>query len=116
MQLSLTNHMRRIAAMPEFKLTTKEIETAALLADGLRRIEVAGRQGVSINTVKARIDTLLFKTYARNTAQMVHVLTKRGLLMLLVVFLFSNDVDQDKHRRYSRRRLKPVPTLIRGPA
>lgn len=100
--------------MAELSFTRKEIETAGMLAAGFRRIDVAQQQGVSINTVKARIDTLLFKTYARNTAHMVHVLTKRGLLILLICLSTSNDVDGDKMRRHTRLRTRPVPTRLKG--
>lgn len=102
--------------MAEFTLTHKEIETAGLLAAGFRRIDVAQQQGVSINTIKTRIDCLLYKTFAKNTVQMVHVLTKRGMLILLVCLSTFNDGDTDKHRRHSRLRTRPAVTRIKGKA
>jgi DNA-binding CsgD family transcriptional regulator len=100
--------------MIEISLTEKELQTVGLLAHGRRRSDVAREMGVSMNTVKARINTLLYKTHARNTVQMVHVLTKRGLLALIFTISLSADIDDDKHRRHTRRRVRPVPVMVRG--
>lgn len=102
--------------MTELSITPKELQTAALLAQGRRRVDVAQEMGVSVNTIKTRIDTLLYKTFSQNSVQMVHVLTKRGLLVLAVSVSLSADLSSDAVRRSGRRRLRPVPTVMVGAA
>ncbi|MEQ8409096.1 MAG: LuxR C-terminal-related transcriptional regulator [Gammaproteobacteria bacterium] len=90
-------------------LTSKEIQTATLLANGMRRVDVAHEMGISINTVKARIDNLLFKTFSTNTVQMVHTLTKQGLLTLVVaVALSGHGVDKNRIRIPRRSNGRPA--------
>ena len=93
--------------------THKEIQTAQLLATGLRRCDVAEQMGISINTVKARIDNLLFKTLSTNTVQMVHTLTKQGLLTLVVaVALSGHGVDKNRIRVPRRSNSRPAAVYI----
>lgn len=95
-------------------LTQTDLKTALLLAQGCSRKVIAKRERISINSVKSRVDALLFKTNSFKAAEAVHKLTKQGLLALVCCLFLLSDFDDDKHRRHTRRSIRPVITLVRG--
>lgn len=67
-------------ATSRVKLTPREREMLALVADGLSNTEIAARLYLSDATVKSHINHLLAKTGARTRAQLVVYAYRNGLL------------------------------------
>lgn len=67
------------------RLTPTDLATAAMLAEGMTRKAIARQARISVNSVKTRVDTILFKTRSQNTVQAVHRLTKAGFLLALLL-------------------------------
>jgi DNA-binding CsgD family transcriptional regulator len=63
-------------------LTNREREILALLADGLGNKQIAGRLGISTNTVKTHLEMLFDKLAVSSRAEAVATGVKRGLLLL----------------------------------
>jgi len=63
-------------------LTAREREILALLADGLANKQIAGRLGISTNTVKTHLELLFDKLGVSSRAEAVATGVRRGLLML----------------------------------
>ena len=63
-------------------LTAREREILALLADGLANKQIAGRLGISTNTVKTHLELLFEKLGVSTRADAVATGVKRGLLLL----------------------------------
>jgi DNA-binding NarL/FixJ family response regulator len=63
-------------------LTPREIEVLQLIADGLPNKSIAGRLGISDQTVKFHVSSIYGKLGAANRTDAVRRAVRRGLLML----------------------------------
>ncbi len=91
--------------------TKREIHLVLLLANGFKYKGAAEAMDISTNTVKGYLNNLFFKTGATNTANLIYILTKQGLLaVVLTVSLLGTDTD--KHRRHTPRRIRPAAVYI----
>jgi DNA-binding NarL/FixJ family response regulator len=63
-------------------LTPREIEVLQALAGGLTNRAIARRLGVSENTVKFHVSSILAKLDAASRAEAVALAARRGLLLL----------------------------------
>src|ERR1043165_6167846 len=63
-------------------LTNREREILALLAEGLGNKQIAGRLGISTNTVKTHLELLFEKLGVSSRAEAVATGVRRGLLLL----------------------------------
>jgi DNA-binding NarL/FixJ family response regulator len=63
-------------------LTTREIEVLTLLADGLPNKSIAGRLGISDQTVKFHVAAICGKLSAANRTDAVRRAIRRGLIPL----------------------------------
>lgn len=97
--------------LPYRPLTKTDLATAALLSEGMTQKGIARVARISINSVKSRVDTILFKTHSQNVTEAIHKITKAGLLVCILTVCISNG-DIDKQRRHSRRRMRPVAVQI----
>ena len=72
------------AAAPVFEepLTAREIQVLALLAEGLPNKAIAGRLGISDQTVKFHVASLSGKLGAANRTDAVRRAVRRGLIAL----------------------------------
>lgn len=61
-------------------LSPRETDVLRLLAEGLQRDAIAARLGISSETVKSRIKTLMIKLDASNAVQAVHRAHELGIL------------------------------------
>jgi DNA-binding NarL/FixJ family response regulator len=61
-----------------YRLTPREIEVVALVAEGLRSKEIATRLSVSVWTVHFHLRSIFSKTGATSRTQMVHLARERG--------------------------------------
>ena len=63
------------------RLTSREIEVLQLLEEGLVNKEIAGQLGISINTIRAHVRTLMVKTgrHTRSGLAVYSVMAFRGL-------------------------------------
>jgi len=66
-------------------LTATDLATAQMLSAGLTRKHIAREARISVNSVKSRVDTLLFKTGSARAVEAVHKITKAGLLCALLL-------------------------------
>ena len=62
------------------KLTAREQMVLQLLADGVERIEVAARLGITVRTVDAHTTNARIKLNAENMCQAVALAVKRGIV------------------------------------
>ena len=62
-------------------LSNREREILALLADGLGNKQIAGRLGISTNTVKTHLELLFEKLGVSSRAEAVAAGVKQGLLL-----------------------------------
>jgi DNA-binding NarL/FixJ family response regulator len=60
-------------------LTGREREVLQCMVDGLSRIEIAGRLGISLNTVRTHTQNLLAKLGAHSTVESVAMALRHGL-------------------------------------
>jgi len=67
------------AAVPE-RLTARETDVLRLVADGLTNREIAGRLGISQNTVKNHLKNIMAKVQADNRTQLVRLALELGML------------------------------------
>lgn len=65
---------------PVEPLTAREKDVLRLVADGLTNRDIAGRLGISQNTVKNHIKNILAKLQADNRTQLVRLALERGLV------------------------------------
>src|SRR5690606_3096822 len=65
------------------RLTPRERDVLALLADGLSNRSIAQKLGISAHTVKFHVDALLDKLSARSRTQVVVKAVRQGLLELV---------------------------------
>lgn len=70
------------------RLTPREQETVALLADGLTNKEISARMGVSVNTVKAFVRSVMLKLGVTTRAGIVG-----RLLQVTASFMRSTQMD-----------------------
>lgn len=63
-------------------LTARELEVAALLAEGLSNKRIAGRLGISDQTVKYHVASICGKLQARNRTDAVRRAVRLGLITL----------------------------------
>jgi DNA-binding NarL/FixJ family response regulator len=63
-------------------LTQREREILALLADGLANKQIAGRLGISTNTVKTHLELLFDKLDVSSRTEAVTAAARMGLLLL----------------------------------
>jgi ATP/maltotriose-dependent transcriptional regulator MalT len=63
-------------------LTHREREILALVADGLGNKQIAGRLGISTNTVKTHLELLFEKLDVASRAEAVATAARMGLLLL----------------------------------
>ncbi len=63
-------------------LTAREIQVLELLAEGLTNKAIAGRLGISDQTVKFHVASIAGKLGARNRTDAVRRAVRRGLIML----------------------------------
>lgn len=63
-------------------LTGREREILGLLADGMGNKQIAGRLGISANTVKTHLELLFDKLDVSSRAEAVATGVRRGLLLL----------------------------------
>ena len=63
-------------------LTNREREILALVADGLGNKQIAGRLGISTNTVKTHLELLFEKLDVASRAEAVATAARMGLLLL----------------------------------
>ena len=63
-------------------LTPREIEVLQLIADGLSNKSIAGRLGISDQTVKFHVSSIYGKLGAANRTDAVRLAVRRGLLTL----------------------------------
>ena len=71
---------RRSTRTNDAKLTTRELDVLALLADGLRNADIADRLVVSRRTVDHHVSSILRKLGVRNRGEAVAAATRIGLL------------------------------------
>jgi DNA-binding NarL/FixJ family response regulator len=64
---------------PPDRLTVREAEVPALMAEGLSNTEIAARLQVSMATVKTHIDNLFARTGVRDRAQAVGYAYRKGI-------------------------------------
>jgi DNA-binding NarL/FixJ family response regulator len=60
-----------VGSRAEYRLTPREQETVTLLANGFTNKEISARMGVSVNTVKAFIRSVMLKVGVRTRAGIV---------------------------------------------
>jgi DNA-binding NarL/FixJ family response regulator len=63
-------------------LTTREVEVLELLAEGLPNKRIAGRLGISDQTVKFHVASIMAKLRAANRVEVVRRAVRRGLVLL----------------------------------
>jgi DNA-binding CsgD family transcriptional regulator len=68
------------AGIEALKITKRELEILALMAEGLSNREIAGQIFVSENTVKTHTSRLFEKLQARRRTQAVQIGKQRGLI------------------------------------
>jgi NarL family two-component system response regulator YdfI len=66
----------------EALLTNRERQVLGLLADGLGNKQIAGRLGISTNTVKTHLELLFDKLGVSSRTEAVATAARRGLLLL----------------------------------
>jgi DNA-binding NarL/FixJ family response regulator len=69
-------------ASAEPLLTNRERDVLGLLADGLGNKQIAGRLGISTNTVKTHLELLFEKLEVSSRTEAVATAARRGLLLL----------------------------------
>lgn len=87
-------------------LTHTDLATAQMLSAGMTRKHMARQARISVNSVKSRVDTLLFKTRSNNAVEAVHKITKAGFLCALV--LLAPDDFAFRKPRNQRFRIQHV--------
>ena len=81
--LALLGEQPRTAQSPAVRggeLTAREIDVLALIADGLPNKTIATRLGISENTVKFHVGSILGKLGAASRAEAVMLAARQGLL------------------------------------
>ena len=66
----------------EEPLTARELQVLALLAEGLPNKAIAGRLGISDQTVKFHVAAIIGKLGAANRTEAVRLAVRRGLIAL----------------------------------
>lgn len=69
-------------ALPQEPLTTREVQVLELLAEGLPNKAIAGRLGISDQTVKFHVASISGKLGARNRTEAVRCAVRLGLITL----------------------------------
>lgn len=64
------------------ELTQREVEVLSLMAKGLRNREIAHRLGLSLNTVKAHMQSILLKLDAKDRTEAAVIALRRGIVHL----------------------------------
>jgi len=62
------------------RLTERETDVLSLVTQGLRNKEIAGRLGISENTVKFHLRNILDKLHARSRAEVAALAVRQGLV------------------------------------
>ena len=62
------------------RLTERETDVLGLVTEGLRNKEIAGRLGISENTVKFHLRNILDKLHARSRAEIAALAVRQGLV------------------------------------
>lgn len=71
-----TNNCRKAQS----RLTTRQKEIVRLLAEGLRTDKIAGRLGISPNTVEKHRHNILLRTNCNSTAELVRYAIRNGII------------------------------------
>lgn len=71
-----------LGGIPEEPLTPRELEVLELLAEGLPNKAIADRLGISDQTVKFHVASLMGKLGASNRVETVRAAVRRGLIAL----------------------------------
>lgn len=66
-----------VASRAEHRLTPREQETVTLLANGFTNKEISARMGVSVNTVKAFLRSVMLKLAVTTRAGIVGACSRR---------------------------------------
>jgi len=64
------------------ELTAREVQVLELLAEGLANKAIAGRLGISDQTVKFHVATILGKLGVANRTEAVRIAVRRGLIAM----------------------------------
>ena len=66
---------------PAEPLTRRELDVLALMADGLPNKAIAARMGISDQTVKSHVASIIGKLAAANRTEAVRIALRRGLVI-----------------------------------
>ena len=71
-----------LSQVPDFRLTPREVQIMQLVAQGDTKDQIAGKLGISVDTVRFHVKNINLRLETRNLKQAIAVSIKHDLIII----------------------------------